>query len=157
MIQLLMNEYRAMKYSHVSKDIFILRFIKGEEIISALKKFAKEKGIHNATFVGLGSIENPTLAHYRVDTRKYSEKKLEGIYEVLSIVGNIGLFENEQLVHAHITLSDDDMRSFGGHVVRTTVSATLEITLFKHETRHSKKFSEEIGLKLWHLPEDVTV
>lgn len=144
-----------MEYSRVNKNSFLIRLVKGEEVVISIKSFCEKKGIKNAWFSGLGSIENPTLAHYRVDTKKYSEKKLNGIFEVTNMTGNVGVFDNAPLVHAHITLSNDAMQAFGGHLVSTVVSATLEVELTDLGSHYTKLYSEEIGLKLWDLPEEI--
>lgn len=141
-----------MKYSQSSDNTYTIRLEKGEEVNASIKSFCKTKQISNCYFVGVGSVENPTLAHYRVNTKKYSEKNLQGIFEVINITGNVGIFENEPLVHSHISLSDDSMQACGGHLVETAVSATLELFVTVLNSKHTKSFNEEIGLKLWDLP-----
>lgn len=140
-----------MYYSKVGVKTYLLRLVKGEEIVQTVKNFCKKEHIRNASIQGLGSVQNPTLTHYRVDTKKYSEKVVEGILEVTNLMGNVGMFENEPLVHVHITLSDKDMNAKGGHLVKGIVSATLELIITVFNTKHTKSFNEEIGLKLWDL------
>lgn len=144
-----------MNYSKVLAKTYLLRLVKGEEIVEEVKNFCKKEHIHNASIQGIGSVENPTLAHYLVDTKKYSEKKLEGIFEVTSLFGNIAIFDSpageEPLIHLHITLSDEQMKAYGGHLVHGIVSATLELIIDVFDTKHTKLFNEEIGLKLWDL------
>ena len=142
-----------MTFGKVAGDQYLIRFEKGEEILPSLKTFCKRYNITNATVSGIGSLENPTLAHYRVDNKKYSEKKFEGVYEVVSLLGNIALFEKNPLPHIHVTLSDEEMHVIAGHLIQGTVSATLEMTLNDLPTMHRKKHDEEIGLNLWDLPE----
>lgn len=66
---------------------------------------------------------------------------------------HFSIFEGKLLIHLHTSLSDEAMRGFGGHLVKATVSATLEVIIEKFDTTFEKKFSEEIGLKLFDLPE----
>lgn len=143
-----------MKYGTIGSNYYLLRLEKGEEVVSTLQKFAASQNIDNAYFSGLGSIENPTLAHYLVTTKKYTEKKIDGIFELLNITGNIALFNDEPLVHSHVTLSDEDMNTKGGHLVSAAVSATVEIHLRVLDSVYEKKQDEEIGLKLFDLPEN---
>jgi predicted DNA-binding protein with PD1-like motif len=142
-----------MKYGKLADGHFLLRFEKGEDLSGVLKVFCVKQNVRNGVISGLGSIENPTLAHYLVDTKKYSEKELKGVFEVTNLTGTVGLSENEPLVHLHITLSDEEMSAFAGHLVKGTVSATLEVSLQVFPTEFTKSFSEEIGLKLFDLPE----
>ena len=142
-----------MTYGSIGSNYYLLRLEKGEEVIATIQKFCASQHIDNAYFSGLGSIENPTLAHYFVTTKKYTEKDVTGIFELLNITGNIALFENAPLVHAHCTISDEDMNTKGGHLVKAVVSATVEIHLRVLDSVFEKEMDTEIGLKLFDLPE----
>lgn len=144
-----------MKLSSINNFIYIIRLEKGEEFINALTRFCVQKNIKNALFWAIGSVENPTLAHYLVSTKKYTQKTLSGVYEITNLTGNVGLADNKPLVHGHITLSDESMRAFGGHLVNAIISATVELHLLQFETAYEKKLSDEIGLKLYDLPEQL--
>ncbi|OGH13319.1 MAG: hypothetical protein A2687_05005 [Candidatus Levybacteria bacterium RIFCSPHIGHO2_01_FULL_38_26] len=144
-----------MFYSKVSADKYLIRLLKGEEINESVKKFCEKLDVKNAGIVGIGSVENPSLAHYRVDTKKYKEKTFKGIFELTSLVGSVAIFEGKPLVHNHVTISDEDMNVLGGHLVSGVVSATVEIVLTVFDSSHTKSHDEEIGLKLWNLPESL--
>ncbi len=144
-----------MFYSKVSSHTYLIRLVKGEEVNNSIKKFCIDRKIDNGSLTALGSVENPTLAHYRVDTKKYTEKKLKGIFEITNLTGTVGLVQNEPLVHTHVTLSDEDMNALGGHLVEAIVSATVELLVTQFDTYHEKKFDEEIGLKLFELADSI--
>lgn len=144
-----------MKYTKAGQSTFILRLEKGEEVVTSLQTFCKTHDIQSAYFTGLGSIENPTLAHYLVTTKKYTEKHVEGVFEVLSLIGNVALFNGEPLIHPHIVLSDEEMHAKGGHLVKAVVSATLEVHLIQLDTPLTKSMHDEIGLKLFDFPEEL--
>lgn len=140
-----------MRYSKVASDKYLIRFIKGEDINSSIKKFCEKLSIKNAEVTGIGSVESPTLAHYRVDTKKYKEKTFKGIFEITSLIGSVAICDGEPLVHIHVTISDENMRAFGGHLVKGLVSATVELVLTIFETKLTKSYDSDIGLKLWKL------
>ena len=144
-----------MRFGNFSKNVNIIRLEKGEEVLESLSSFVSKHNISNGAILGLGSLENPTLAHYRVADKRYSEKTLKGIFEVTNLTGTIGLFENEPVVHIHVTLSDENMLGFGGHVVKATVSATMEIVIWSYPSSFEKKQNDKIGLKLFELPEEM--
>lgn len=144
-----------MTYGKVNENQYLLRLEKGEEITEVVKHFCKIQNIQNASISALGSIESPTLAHYRVDSKKYSEKALEGIFEVTSLLGTVGMAEGEPVVHLHATISDESMTVFGGHLAKGRVSATLEMVLTVFQTSFEKIPNEEIGLKLFELPDQL--
>jgi hypothetical protein len=142
-----------MYYSKLSNKTFLIRLEIGEQVISSIKRFCEKLEIKNASFVGIGSVENPILAHYRVDNKKYKEKKLQGIFEVTSLVGNVAILEGKPLVHSHTNVSDEEMHGFGGHLVEATVAATLEMTLWNLGSDMTKKHDEKIGINLFELPD----
>src|SRR3989344_4957501 len=144
-----------MHYSKVNPNKYIIRLLRGEEINSSIKKLCERLAIKNAEISAIGSVESPTLAHYRVETKKYKEKEMGGIFELTSLIGTVAVFEDEPLVHIHVTISDEDMNAFGGHLVKGIVSATVEIVLTVFGSVHTKSYDEEIGLKLWDLSEKI--
>ena len=143
-----------MTFGQVQENQFIIRLERGEEVLSVLKTFCQDHGIKNASVSGIGSMESPMLAHYKVDTKKYSEKELAGVYEVTSLLGTVALFEGQPLLHLHITLGDETMQAFAGHLVKGPVSATLEVIITVLPSAFEKEHDEKIGLKLYKFPED---
>ena len=142
-----------MTFGQIDDTRFLIRLERNEEIYDTLQTFCKEHKIINASVTGIGSIENPTLAHYRLDTKKFSEKHFGGIYEVTSLLGTVALDDENPLIHLHITISDEEMHAFAGHLVKGKVSATLEVVLTVLPGKFKKKFNEEIGLKLYEFSE----
>lgn len=145
-----------MNYGTVGSNYYLIRLEKGEEVVSSIQKLCKAQNIDNAYFSGLGSIENPTLAHYLVSTKKFTEKNLEGVFELLNITGNVALFEDSPLVHAHVTISGSEMKAYGGHLMKANVSGTVEIHLRVLDSVYEKTQNDEIGLKLFDLPEKLS-
>lgn len=140
-----------MYCGNLDETHLIIRLAKGEDLIASLKQIVQNHRITNASVAGIGSLENPTLAHYRVDTKQYHEVKIDGIFEVLSLLGNCMQSPEGPIIHLHTTISDEQMHALGGHVVSATVSATMEIILTVFPSEFSKSYSEEIGLKLLDL------
>lgn len=144
-----------MYYSKVSSNKYLIRLVRREEINEAIKKFCERLHIKNAEILGIGSIENPTLAHYRVDSKQYKENTLKGIFEITSLIGSVAIFESGPLVHIHVAISDEKMRAFGGHLIKGVVSATVEVVLTAFDSKHTKSYDKEIGLKLWDFSERI--
>ena len=128
---------------------YIVVLSRGEKVIETLTEFCKDKNIEGGFFTGLGAVEDPTLAHYSVPTKKYSKQTLRGAFELTNITGSIG-FEKEIIVHAHVTLSDETMEAYGGHLVETIVGGTVEIIIFPTK-KLTKKLDTTTGLKLFSL------
>ena len=140
-----------MYFENLDHSTYILRLEKGEELLSSLSAFVTQKNIINGTFSGIGSVEDPSLAHYNVSKKKYSEQKLTGVFELTSLIGNISHKQHEPVIHPHVTISNEKMECFGGHLVYAHVSATVEITINTYSSEFEKEFDSEIGRNLWKL------
>ena len=138
-----------MKYARLSETTYILRLERGELIHETIQSFCREHQVSNASLCGIGSIENPRLAHYAVEGKQFTERALVGIYEITSLLGNVGLLDQQPMSHLHITVSDALMRAYGGHLVTGASSATLEIFLQDLQTSYTKRFDDAVGLNVW--------
>jgi len=144
-----------MFYSKVSDNKYLIRLVKKEELGESILRFCKSLNIKNAYVTAIGAVESPTISYFNVKIKKFLEKTLDGDFELISFIGNVALFENEPLLHAHLNISDKEMKVLGGHFVKATVAASIEILLEVLDSQHSKSFNEEIGLNLWDLPQSL--
>ena len=132
-------------YSKQSK--LTLRFNRDEEFIGELKQFCLKEKIQGGWFWGLGAISEAELAFYNLTEKKYYSKVLSQPLEVASLSGNIGVKDNELIVHCHGVFSNKDMQTFGGHASKLVVAATLE-GFFNVLPAINRQYSDEIGLNL---------
>jgi len=143
-----------MKYAPLNDHVYpsyVLRLELGEDIHDTIQKFCAEQDISNASIEGIGSVQTPTLAHYSIQTKQFTDKRLDGIYEVTSLLGNVARVEGQPFTHLHITVAGPDMRVYGGHLVKGECSATLELILKSFPSEHAKIQDDAIGLKVWDL------
>lgn len=140
-----------MFYEKLATDRFVLRLVRGEKVIPSLEEFCQHEQIEGGFFYGIGAVDQAELAHYNVDTQKYSSKKFDQALEVTNLTGTIALDREGLVIHAHGTFSDTEMHCLGGHVVELRVSGTLELILHTTTTL-SKSIDTETGLKLLDLP-----
>jgi predicted DNA-binding protein with PD1-like motif len=85
-------------------------------------------------------------------TRRFTNRKMTGIFEVTSLIGNIALINQLPQAHLHVTVSGPDMAVFGGHLVNGTCSATLELIITKLDSAFTKLPDDRVGLNIWDLP-----
>lgn len=143
-----------MKFGKLEENVYLVRFERGEALLEALKTFCKKHEIKNATLSAIGALDNPILAYFNHQTKQYQEKKLEGTFELTSLLGSIAVFEEDIIPHCHVTISDESLQVFGGHLTHGVVGGTVEMTVTVYATNFEKKMNEEIGLKLFDLPEE---
>ena len=127
---------------------YVIVLDKWEKVTDSLRNFAREHGISSGFFFGIGAVKDPKIGYYDVFTKEYVEKTLSGEFEVISLVGNITLDEDGNvIVHAHISLGDNQYRVYGGHLIQALVSVTLEL-LFIPTIALKRVFDEKTQLKL---------
>lgn len=138
-----------MKFARLSDNTSALRLELGDDIHDTLQSFCADQGIDNAQVSGIGSVDSPTLAHYSIKTKEFTDQTLSGIFEVTSLIGNIALVDGAPFAHLHATLSDEHMMVRGGHLVKGVCSATLELFITSYPAHHTKSHDDRIGLKVW--------
>lgn len=138
-----------MEEKKINNDHRVIRLERGEKIVETLKEFCRINSISGGFFFGLGAVDEVELAHYDLGKKKYSVVKFNKPLELLNITGSIGIGK-ELIVHTHITLSDNKMHAFGGHLVEARVSGTLEIYLIKLSALR-RRHDSQTGLNLFDL------
>jgi len=138
-----------MKSAQLDANNYALRLELGDDIHEQVQGFCKQNSINNAAVQGIGSVDSPTLAHYSIKTKQFTDKQLDGILEVTSLLGNVALVDGEPFAHIHVTVSDQEMVARAGHLVQGKCSATLELIITAYPSHHWKTDNEDIGLKVW--------
>ncbi|MBI2013737.1 MAG: DNA-binding protein [Candidatus Colwellbacteria bacterium] len=133
-----------MKIAHQDGNFYTLNFSPGEEIISGISKFAKEKNIKAGHITGLGATSKLTLGFYNLKEMKYKKEVFTEDLEILSLVGNIAIGEDKNtIIHLHGTFGKQNFSTIGGHVMELIISGAgeMHIRAFSGEIRraHDKK------------------
>jgi len=127
---------------------FVLILKKGEKLVQSLENFAKTESIKSAWVNGLGAVLEAEVGYYRLDTKDYHFVQLDSILEIVSLNGNISQFDNGPLAHLHTVLSDEGMKTYGGHLKEGVAGGTVELYIKTINTVLERKPDEETGLKL---------
>lgn len=130
------------------KDTCFIRLERGEKIVENLMAFCSKNKINCGYFFGIGALGEVELAHYIVESKKYTSKVFKQPLEIINMNGNITTMENKIYMHCHITLSDEKMDAIGGHLKEGVISATCEIILVKLDANIGRKHDDFIGLNL---------
>ncbi|MBI2652457.1 DNA-binding protein [Candidatus Woesearchaeota archaeon] len=136
-----------MKFKKI-KGTYFIRLERGEKLIETLKNFCEKQKIKCGYFFGIGALDEVELAHYIVETKKYTSKIFKQPLEIINMNGNITTMNKEVYLHCHITLSDENMKAIAGHLKEGRISATCEIILVKLNSKINRKYDDIIGLNL---------
>lgn len=139
-----------MKYKSTNSGFgYVVRLEKGEEIIFSLKELAKKENLTGGFFYGLGAVEGVSIGYYELARKEYVFSKIQGAYELASLLGNISVQDGEIKVHAHAVLGDNNLNTVAGHVKEANVAITCEIFIhLQHGAEMRRELDEETGLGL---------
>lgn len=136
-----------MEYKSRGKELLI-RLDDGEEIIESIKSICKKEKIDSAFVSAIGAAKTAEISHYNTKDKKYNTKKFEGMLEIISINGNIGMNEGELVLHLHIAISMHDFTTISGHLMSAHVYPTCEILVLPYSVKIKRKHDEKTGLNL---------
>jgi len=73
---------------------------------------------------------------------------ITGQVGLISMVGDIALYQGKPVVHTHMVVGMPDGTTRGGHVLDAYVSPTLEVMVTADPTAMHKRFDPETDLTL---------
>jgi len=125
-----------MQYAQYGEH-YVLRLDEGEEAISSIGRFLVGQNILAGYFVAWGAFSRLKLEYYRPAEREYTARTFEQQLEVASLLGNVACLDGEPVIHAHLTVGDEEFRTYSGHLAEGTVRPMLEVfvTPFPGELR----------------------
>lgn len=132
---------------------FVFSIAKGEDLLQALQYFCHHNQIKCGTISAIGAVSKATFGIYDQKNKKYSKIVLEKELEILSISGNISLFDDKPMLHSHIIFSDAQGQSYGGHLMAGTIVYSCEV--FIQELTGApkvRKIDKNTQLPLWTNP-----
>ena len=130
---------------------FVLVFETGDDVVAELQRFVEEQNVMAAFFKGLGGFQRATVGFYNLNQQRYEPIEIDEQVEVLSLIGNVAIYDGKPKLHAHATVSYRDGRAAGGHLLQATVRPTLEIALNELAGNMHRTDRPEIGIPLIDL------
>lgn len=110
-------------------EFHALIFETGEEVMSGLKQFARERDVRAARFTAIGAFQTATIAYFDWETKEYLEIPVREQVEVLVLAGDIAWKDGAPVPHVHVVLGRRDGSTIGGHLCEAIVRPTLELML----------------------------
>ena len=123
-------------------------FGKGDEVLSGLLDFADEYQVTSGHFTAIGALSGATVAWFDDQKKMFHEIPINTQVEVLSMIGDLALYQGKPAVHTHMVVGDRDGKTTGGHVIEAFVFPTLEVFVTVDPTPLHKKYDPETDLTL---------
>ncbi|MBU2574524.1 MAG: DNA-binding protein [Elusimicrobia bacterium] len=132
---------------------FMFSIQKGEDLLQAVQYFCHHHQLRCGLITAIGSVERATFGVYDQKAKKYVKINIEKELEVLSLSGNVSLFDDKPMVHAHLMLGDIEGKAYGGHLMAGTRVFSLEVFI-QELTGELKvrKIEKATQLPLWTNP-----
>ena len=140
-----------MKFLKIDEHHYLVRLVRGEEIVASLKKLAQQEQITLAMVQGLGAINDLTVGVFDTESKEYKANHFTGAFEMLSLTGTSDTMDGAIYSHYHIAVGDKDGHAWGGHLNEAFISATAELILTLLPGKIDRFKDGEIGLNLWKL------
>lgn len=139
-------KYKLLNESGQKTFAIILEY--NDEVIGSILSFAKKENIKAAQFTAIGALSAVTTGFFDFEIKDYKKTEIKEQVEVLTLAGDISLFNDQPKVHAHVVLGKGDGKAYGGHLLKAIVHPTLEIILTESPSFLIRKLDEVSGIPL---------
>jgi predicted DNA-binding protein with PD1-like motif len=110
--------------------------------------FAIAHKVSDAHFTAIGAVSGATLAWLDIPKKMYSRIAVTQQVEVVSLIGDIAVFNGVPVVHMHAVVCKPDGSTVAGHVFELISSPTVEVFMTVDTTPLRKKADDASGMKL---------
>ena len=139
---------KAKQVGDGDQTTHVLVFEKGEEVMTGLLEFVKERRVSSGHLTAIGAFSDVTLGFFERESKDYRRIPLREQVEAVSLVGDVALKGGEPQVHAHVVVARSDGSAYGGHLLEAHVWPTLEVVLVETPAHLQRELDEETGLPL---------
>lgn len=141
-----------MEYRKFGEKYYV-RLDKGDEIIGSLVSVCEKENIKTAQIQGIGGCESAKVGIFDMDRRVYRQRELYCLLEMVSLDGNVTVYEGKPYIHAHASFAyhgeEKKPEILSGHLLEAVIGLTGEIVLTPADGCIGRKYVEELGIRVW--------
>jgi predicted DNA-binding protein with PD1-like motif len=142
-------KYRLLSEHDGIKE-FTLIFAKGDEVLSGVSDFVKQQKVGSARFTAIGALQSAKTAWFDLAKKSYKVNIINKQCELISLIGDIGLYEGTPTVHAHFSVGFETGSVEGGHLIDAVTFPTVELFMTVFPIALDKELDPDTDLKLFH-------
>lgn len=140
----------AIIYEVKAVKMFMGKLAHGADLLEEITKICVDQDICLGSVEALGAVKKARLGYYNQQDHEYHFFDLNQTLEITNLTGNISIKDGTPVVHSHVTLSDKDGHTYGGHLVPGTIVFACEIKIQVLDgPKFERGFDQETGLPLW--------
>ncbi|GAW91501.1 PPC domain-containing DNA-binding protein [Calderihabitans maritimus] len=129
---------------------YLGRMDHGSDLLKSLEEFIMREDIRCGKVQVIGAVSRGAFGFYSQKNKEYRICQLDKEMEIATCIGNISLKDGKPFVHAHILFSDEEGRTYGGHLTEGTIVFAAEFIVEEVEdTAPNRVFDSVTGLFLW--------
>jgi len=136
---------------HEESSRLLARFEVGEKLPAGLVDLATRMGLVSGYLTGIGGVKDVVLGYYDLQQRKYISIPVDGMVELVSLIGNVSIVQGNPFWHLHATVADRNGTVTGGHLMSLEVAITVECWIEKCERMITRSKDDFSGLNLLNL------
>ncbi|MCF7936927.1 MAG: DUF296 domain-containing protein [Synergistales bacterium] len=116
-----------MRYA-MSEEIIAIRLTEGEKLHENIARVCEESSVDSAVVLGAaGMVREIRFGWF--NGNDYEIKDFDGVFELISLTGDVSIKGQEIYPHLHASFSRPDHSTVGGHVLNVVANNNLEIFL----------------------------
>jgi predicted DNA-binding protein with PD1-like motif len=127
---------------------YLLAFHTGQEVMKGLLAFAMDRKLVGGHLTGIGAVSNAEIGYFDPDKKRYARTREWANREVLSVIGNLAIYEGAPVYHVHVALGQVDGSSRGGHLFGMVARPEVELILTTYPKAIRRKSDASQGLPL---------
>ena len=133
-------------------EMFMGKLRYGGDLLEELTQICHDHGIRLGRIEGLGAVQKARIGFYNQQKREYQYLTLDRPFEITKLIGNISLKDGNPIVHAHLTLADEEGKAYGGHLASGTMIFACEVIVQVFEGPvFERQLDDQTGLPLWTI------
>ncbi len=139
-----------MKYKKVG-SAYVVRLEIGDEIISSLTALCEKENIAFAEISAIGAVDRAVMGLYNINEHQYRQTTFEEPMELLSLLGNVSRKDGKPYIHLHAVVSNEECRTFGGHLNEAVISVTCEMFVKTFDGEMNRRICDKTGLNIFDI------
>lgn len=133
-----------------ARKVFMGKLCYDGDLLGEITKICQRENICLGRIKALGAVQKARLGFYHQQKKEYAFIDIDKPLEIASLIGNVSLKDGAPVVHAHVTLADENGIAFGGHLASGTVIFACEVIIETFDgPSFNRAFDEQTGLPLW--------